>query len=106
MKMAGSIALCYPSSETVRVFGGRARLVQLARSTVGPRVLLGTSEWRSHLGKHADQTLAQLSTPRARRRLEEDRAMEVLYPRCWGLDVHKKTVVACLLTPGPSGQPT
>lgn len=32
--------------------------------------------------------------------------MEVLYSRCCGLDVHKRTVVACLLTPGPKGQPT
>jgi transposase len=32
--------------------------------------------------------------------------MEVLHERCCGLDVHKKTVVACLLTPGPSGQPS
>ena len=32
--------------------------------------------------------------------------MEVLYARCAGLDVHKKTVVACLLTPGPRGQAT
>jgi transposase len=31
--------------------------------------------------------------------------MEVVYPRCCGLDVHKKLVVACLLTPGPDGQP-
>lgn len=30
--------------------------------------------------------------------------MEVVYPRCCGLDVHKKVVVACLLTPGPDGQ--
>lgn len=27
--------------------------------------------------------------------------MEVLYERCCGLDIHKKTVVACLITPGP-----
>ncbi|HET8646224.1 MAG TPA: IS110 family transposase, partial [Vicinamibacteria bacterium] len=26
--------------------------------------------------------------------------MDVLYPRCCGLDVHKDTVVACLVTPG------
>jgi transposase len=32
--------------------------------------------------------------------------MEVLYERCCGLDIHKRTVVACLLTPGPGGQPT
>lgn len=30
--------------------------------------------------------------------------MDVLYARCAGLDVHKKTIVACLLTPGPRGQ--
>jgi transposase len=32
-------------------------------------------------------------------------AMEVVYERCCGLDVHKKTVVACRVTPGPDGQP-
>jgi transposase len=31
--------------------------------------------------------------------------MEVVHPRCCGLDVHKDTVVACLLTPGPGGRP-
>ena len=30
--------------------------------------------------------------------------MEVVHERCAGLDVHKKTVVACVLTPGPGGQ--
>ena len=30
--------------------------------------------------------------------------MEVLYPCCCGLDVHKKTVVACLLTTEPNGK--
>jgi transposase len=29
--------------------------------------------------------------------------MEILYARCGGLDVHKRTVVACLLVPGPEG---
>jgi len=32
--------------------------------------------------------------------------MDVLYERCCGIDVHKKTVVACLITPGASGAPT
>src|SRR5438309_765280 len=32
--------------------------------------------------------------------------MEVLYERCCGLDVHKKSVTACLLTPDPAGSPT
>ncbi len=31
--------------------------------------------------------------------------MEVVFARCCGLDVHKRTVVACLLTPGPGGRP-
>ncbi len=31
--------------------------------------------------------------------------VEVLYDRCCGLDVHQKTVVACLITPGRGGQP-
>lgn len=30
--------------------------------------------------------------------------MEVVYPRCCGLDIHKKTVVACLLLSGERGQ--
>ena len=30
--------------------------------------------------------------------------MEVLYPVCCGLDVHKQTVVACLISPLPDGQ--
>ena len=29
--------------------------------------------------------------------------MQVLYPRCCGLDIHKKFVVACLLTTEPDG---
>ena len=31
--------------------------------------------------------------------------MEVLYERCCGLDIHKKLVVACMITPGPKGAP-
>ena len=31
--------------------------------------------------------------------------MEVLYTHCAGLDVHKKTVVVCCLTPGKDGTP-
>jgi hypothetical protein len=32
--------------------------------------------------------------------------MDVVVARCAGLDVHKDTVVACVRTPGPDGQPT
>jgi transposase len=31
--------------------------------------------------------------------------VEVVYARCCGIDVHKATVVACLITPGAAGQP-
>ena len=31
--------------------------------------------------------------------------MDVLYERCCGLDIHKKLVVACMITPGPRGAP-
>jgi transposase len=31
--------------------------------------------------------------------------MEVVYPRCCGLDIHKAKVTACRLSPGPDGQP-
>lgn len=31
--------------------------------------------------------------------------MDVVYERCCGLDIHKKVVVACLITPGADGKP-
>ncbi len=31
--------------------------------------------------------------------------MDTVYAQCAGLDVHKKTIVACVLTPGTAGQP-
>jgi transposase len=31
--------------------------------------------------------------------------MDVLYERCCGLDIHKKTVVACVIVPSPDGKP-
>jgi transposase len=32
--------------------------------------------------------------------------VDVLYERCCGLDIHKKLVVACLITPGPKRVPS
>lgn len=42
-----------------------------------------------------------------RRKKEEQRSveMEILYPRCAGCDVHKKTVKVCLLIREADGQP-
>src|SRR5688572_16630029 len=31
--------------------------------------------------------------------------MDVVYSRCCGLDLHKRSVVACRITPGPEGAP-
>ena len=31
--------------------------------------------------------------------------MEVINPRCCGIDVHKRSVTACCLTPGADGRP-
>jgi transposase len=31
--------------------------------------------------------------------------MDIVYPRCAGLDIHKKTVVACVIVPGSKGKP-
>jgi transposase len=32
--------------------------------------------------------------------------MDVIYERCCGLDVHKRTVVACMIVPGATSKPT
>jgi transposase len=32
--------------------------------------------------------------------------MDVVHTRCCGIDIHKKTAVACLIVPGPDGQPS
>ena len=31
--------------------------------------------------------------------------MDVVHPRCCGMDVHKQTIVACVLISSPSGRP-
>ncbi|MGZ3602729.1 MAG: IS110 family transposase, partial [Ktedonobacterales bacterium] len=32
--------------------------------------------------------------------------MEIVYERCCGIDVHKRTVVGCRIVPGPAGTPS
>lgn len=39
------------------------------------------------------------------RRARDVLAMDVVNPSCAGLDVHKRTVVACRIAPGPDGHP-
>ncbi len=36
--------------------------------------------------------------------MERRGAMEVKYERCGGIDVHKKSLVACVIVPGTEGQ--
>jgi transposase len=54
--------------------------------------------------QHADQSLVEVGTPLGRTTGEEG-AVQVVHERCCGLDVHKKVVAACVLTPGVGGQP-
>jgi transposase len=55
------------------------------------------------VGKHAGQDLTdRVSTLVAT--FSEGVSMEVVYSRCAGLDVHKKTVVACVMTPDAEGK--
>jgi transposase len=42
-----------------------------------------------------------LGYPRQPEFSQEDIPMEIAYTHCAGLDVHKKTVVACVMTPSP-----
>jgi transposase len=37
--------------------------------------------------------------------LTQDPVAEVVHPHCCGLDVHKRTVAACILLPGPDALP-
>jgi hypothetical protein len=37
-------------------------------------------------------------------KIRKEEAMEVLYERCCGLDVHKKTVMACVMITPPNGR--
>src|SRR5512133_1479079 len=85
---------------------GRGRLGPGAAS---PPVTLawvsgGTTDCRSRSGKHAQHT-DETRTPPCDRRTREA-TMDVVFERCCGLDIHKRTVVACLVVPGPTGAPT
>src|SRR5712692_7014899 len=52
----------------------------------------------------AARTAESLLRGHPARPLREE-SMEVLYSRCAGVDVHKKTVVVCRIIPGPDGKP-
>src|SRR5438128_8798106 len=64
-------------------------------SELDPKPLAHPELWPRAAGP--ESTLGRVRQPGASRRRPEEReaAMDVLYPRCAGLDVHKETVVAC-----------
>src|SRR5690349_12567032 len=53
-------------------------------------------------GEHAGETGVAFA-PLAGCPQRGARGMQVLYPRCAGLDIHQKTVVACVLLTDPEG---
>src|SRR5215216_6137825 len=53
-------------------------------------------------GKHGQENLPQ-RTPPAVVAYTTEAAMDVVYERCCGLDVHKRSVVACVITPADGG---
>jgi hypothetical protein len=87
-------------------------MVQRARSLVGswrptaPPVVAFLRE--AHVQEiRRSRVPRQVALPGVDHQEEHQEAMmDVLSPRCAGLDVHKKTVVACLLTPGSRGRAT
>ena len=66
------------------------------------RVSGGTTECGSSWRKHAQQNLRTLDTPPGP---FSEGAVDVVYARCCGLDIHKRLVVACLITPGQGTAP-
>jgi transposase len=66
-------------------------------------MLGGTTVCRSAPRKHAAEILYETGIPCMVATLEV--LMDVLYPQCCGLDVHKKTVVACLITSAEGSEP-
>src|SRR5215212_9167477 len=91
-----------------RYRGGSAVGVERGRETPGaacpPIPVPRASPWHHTLsppnwGARTAQspTRRRPARPRASRVMEGG-VMDVLYERCCGLDIHKKTVVACLVT--------
>src|SRR5215472_8333109 len=76
-----------------RSFGARQPVVKLGRRTDRhPRL------WPRLFREHVGESLQIAGSPTAPRRLGGGAAMQVVHERCCGMDVHKKTVVACVRT--------
>jgi hypothetical protein len=70
-----------------------------------------TTVCRSQYGKHVGEILTLVWASRCPSLLLSSgvcvrrEQMQVVYEHCAGLDVHKRTVVACATTPNADGQP-
>src|SRR4051812_7455521 len=89
---------------TGRVERGRLNPGVASPWTVWPGRPDGTPECRSPCGKHGQQIQCRRDAPLGPFESCWEGATEVVHARCCGLDVHKDTVVACLLTPGSGGR--
>src|SRR3712207_611555 len=56
-------------------------------------------------GEHAEQTLTDSGLRAPSVTPERSSVMDVVYERCCGLDIHKKTVVACVVVSGAGTRP-
>src|SRR5687767_11429043 len=76
------------------VLGAASPILSMARGRPRHHHLLLPS------GKHAEQTLASDALPRSPTRGRRAMSLDVLYERCSGLDLHKRSVTACRIVPG------
>jgi transposase len=90
----------------VRVQAGRGSIWchEAANSLTG--VSPGTTTCGSLAEKYAQQTLQSEVFAHSITHEWWEVVVDVLYERCCGLDIHKKLVVACLITPGPKRVPS
>src|SRR5215207_2752656 len=70
-------------------------LVPRARVLVGPGASRAPRTVAKPLGRSTHPRLRSSGAPR-RRRPHREAIMDVLYPRCAGLDIHRDTIVACV----------
>src|SRR5438128_10015103 len=63
----------------------------------------GTPDCRADDGSTRTRVFVSGHPPRPSNRAEEGCVMQVLHERCCGLDIHKRLIVACAITPGPDG---
>jgi len=97
------------------VAGGvcQGRIRRVMRMQLGFKAGLGVTRREncchaSQEVKHVEETCVRFHTPRTscvecKEEVKGDTDMQVVHERCCGLDVHKKTVVACILVTSPQG---